>query len=419
LAETPHAPQRLDIIDALRGSALFGILLLHAVEHWDFVHMPQGRPAWLQQLDDGVIGWAYFLFGGKAYAIFALLFGVSFFIALQGWQKSSRHASGRFLWRLAVLAAIGYVHGLLFCGDILTVIAALGVPLVLLNRLPSRALGMVAVLLLLQLPQWGDVWRVWTDPAFEPTPLRTWALYSQTDPVYATGSLADVIRINTWTGQAAKWWWVIETYRYPQMLGLFVCGLLMGRSGVLHDAPRLRRLAWRALAAGAAGFALMWLARRGAATLELAGMRRYAVDELLDTFTNLAQTAIWAGGFVLLYQAARARAVLGVFVPYGRMSLSGYTSQALFGVPFFYGFGLGMYRVVGPFYAVFFGLAVFVVQCTFAHWWMKRFRYGPLEWVWRAATLRTTAIPMRRADAPARLMPPASVDLQAESNAKP
>ena len=85
-----------------------------------------------------------------------------------------------------------------------------------------------------------------------------------------------------------------------------------------------------------------------------------------------------------------------MLAPYGRMSLTGYTSQALFGVPFFYGFGLGMYRTVGPFHAVFFGLAVFVVQCAFAHWWMKRFRYGPLEWLWRAATLRTTAVPMRR-----------------------
>lgn len=396
MAETPPAPQRLELVDALRGSALFGILLLHAVEHWDFMHMPEGRPAWLQQLDDSVTGAAYFLFGGKAYAIFALLFGLSFFIALQGWQKSSRHASGRFAWRLAVLAAIGYVHGLLFCGDILTVIAALGVPLVLLNRLPSRALGLMAMLLLLQLPQWVDVWRVASDPAFEPAAPRYWSLYGQTDPVFANGSLADVVRMNSWTGQAAKWWWVIETGRYTQMLGLFVCGLLIGRSGVLHDAPRLRRLAWQALVGGAAGFALTWLARRGVATLELAGMRRHVVDELLGMYGNFTQTALWAGGFVLLYQAARGRAVLGMLAPYGRMSLTGYTSQALFGVPFFYGFGLGMYRTVGPFHAVFFGLAVFVVQCAFAHWWMKRFRYGPLEWLWRAATLRTTAVPMRR-----------------------
>jgi uncharacterized protein len=393
----PASHERLDIVDALRGSALFGILLLHAVEHWDFVHMPQGRPAWLKALDDWAIGHAYLLFGGKAYAIFALMFGVSFFLTLQAWQGRSRSAPARFLWRLAVLAAIGYVHGLLFCGDILTVIAALGVPLVLLNRLPSRALGWVAVALLLQLPQWFDLWRVLSDAAFQPAHPRHWALYALTDPVFATGGLGDVVRMNTWTGQAAKWWWVIETYRYPQMLGLFVCGLLIGRSGVLGDALRLRRLALRALAAGAAGVALVWLARHGVPTLELAGMRRRAVDELLNMHGNLAQMAVWAGGFVLLYQWERARSLLRVFAPYGRMSLTCYVSQALFGVPFFYGFGLGMYRDVGPFPALFFGLGVFLLQCAFAHWWFKRFHYGPLEWVWRAATLRTLAVPMRRA----------------------
>ena len=105
--------ERLDILDALRGSALLGILLLHAVEHWDFMLLPQGRPAWLEALDTQVVGWAYFLFGGKAYAIFALSFGISFFVTLDRWQGSADHPSARFLWRLALLGALGYLHGAL------------------------------------------------------------------------------------------------------------------------------------------------------------------------------------------------------------------------------------------------------------------------------------------------------------------
>ena len=78
---------RLELVDALRGSALLGILLLHAVEHWNFMRWPTGRPAWLEQLDGQTVGWAYWLLGGKAYAIFALMFGVSFFITLDGWRR--------------------------------------------------------------------------------------------------------------------------------------------------------------------------------------------------------------------------------------------------------------------------------------------------------------------------------------------
>ena len=392
----PAAGQRFDIIDALRGSALFGILLLHSVEHWDFLHLPEGRPGWLVDLDTWTIESAYFLFGGKAYAIFALMFGVSFFITLERWQGGSRNASGRFLWRLAILGVLGYVHGLLYCGDILTVIAALGVPLVVLDRLGSRALRWIAALLLLQLPQWPDVLRVIADPAYNPAHPHHWDLYALTDPVFANGSFSDVVRLNAWTGQAAKAWWVIETYRYPQMLGLFVCGLLLGRSGALRDMARLRRIARNALVAGIVGFALLLLVRRGVDTLGLKDMRHYFVDNLVNMYGNLAQMAIWAGAFVLLYGSERVRAVLRMFVPYGRMSLTCYVSQAVIGVPFFYGFGLGMYRHAGPFPALLFALAVFFLQCAFARWWLDRYAYGPLEWLWRAATLRSLRIPMRR-----------------------
>jgi len=389
--------ERLDVLDALRGSALLGILLLHAVEHWDFVVAPQGRPAWLEALDGQAIGWAYFLFGGKAYAIFALMFGISFHVTLDRWQHKAEHPSARFLWRLALLGTLGYLHGLLFCGDILTVIAVLGVPLVLLNRLGMRALGWVALALLLQLPQWPEVLRVLTDPTYQPAAPRHWSLYAQTVPVFSHGNLLDVLSLNAWTGQAAKWWWMVDTFRWPQMLGLFVCGLLVGRSGVLHDPARLRRLALRALVAGLAGWLVVWLARRGIDALGLKDRRHHVVADLAGMLGNLAQMAVWAGGFVLLYGLARARRVMAVLAPYGRMSLTSYVSQSLIGVPFFYGFGLGMYRHVGPLMALGFGIGVFALQYAFARWWLAHYAYGPLEWVWRAATLRTLRVPLRRA----------------------
>ncbi|MFG6488464.1 DUF418 domain-containing protein [Roseateles sp. BYS78W] len=394
-ARPPAVASRLDIVDALRGSALLGILLLHAVEHWDFMRMPPDRPSWLEKLDGQTVSWAFWLLSGKAYAIFALMFGVSFFITLDSWRRKGDDAAAtRFIWRMALLALLGYVHGLIYNGDILGPIALLGVPLVLLDRLRSRGLAVVAVLLLLQLPQWAEVLRVLAHPSWEPGIPRHWAMFGQAEEVFATGSLADVLRLNAWQGQIARWWWLWESWRWPQMLGLFACGLLLGRSGALHAPARLRRLAWWALIAGLAGVGLVWLAQVGIGTLGLQGRRGQVVNDLAGMYGNLAQAAVWAAGFALLYP--RARRVLGVLVPYGRMSLTCYVTQALIGVPFFYAFGLGMYRHVGPFAALFFALAVVAVQCALAHAWLKRFAYGPLEWGWRAATLRTLQIPMRR-----------------------
>ena len=75
----PHA-SRLDVIDALRGFAIVSIMLLHNIEHFDFYFSPTGLPAWLQAVDKVIWDSMFFLFGGKSYAIFALLFGMTFFI---------------------------------------------------------------------------------------------------------------------------------------------------------------------------------------------------------------------------------------------------------------------------------------------------------------------------------------------------
>jgi uncharacterized protein len=394
---SPSNHARIDLVDALRGTALFGILILHAIEHWDFGASPEGRSAWLLQLDSKVGSTIFFLFAGKSYAVFALTFGISFFITLNRWSERTPHARAKFAWRLSLLGALGYVHGLLFCGDILQVIAVLGLPLVFLDRLSSRALAWIAGVLFLQLPALPDVVRVLSDPAFAPARPYHWELYGKTGEVFSKGSLLDVIKLNATTGQGAKWWWCIETYRYPQMLGLFICGLLVGRRGVLHDTSRLRRLALRAVLAGAVGFALVYVAQRYSARLSLEGARGRVLRDFLNMYGNLAQFGIWAGGFVLLYQCApRAQAAFRLLVPYGRMSLTGYVTQSLIGIPVYYGFGLAMYRHWGSLYSLLFGLGVFVLQCALAHLWMRKFCQGPLEWLWRAATERTLKLPLRR-----------------------
>lgn len=388
---------RIELVDALRGAALLGILLLHSVEHWDFLRPPVTPPAWLRPFDTAVHDGVFFLFSGKAYAVFAMLFGLSFFLILNRWSERGINFPGRFLWRLGVLAIFGYLHGILYCGDILLVIAVLGVPLVFLHRLGNRALAWIAVALVLQVPSLWETGRVLFEPGYQPPQPRHWAIYGQLFNVFASGSFRDVTITNLWTGQSSRIWWTIETGRYTQMLGLFVAGLLLGRARVFEDTARCVRLARRALLWGAIGFAVFYPIKLHLGAWGLRGMDRYVTDNLISSYCNLAQMAVSAGGFVLLYQWAKARAALRLLAPYGRMSLTCYVTQALVGVPLFYGYGLALYRHLGPFYSVLLGAAIFAGQCVFAHLWLKRFIYGPLEWLWRAFTFGSIATPMRKA----------------------
>ena len=399
--EVPAAPPshprraRIELVDALRGSALLGILLMHSFEHWDFMRYPKDSPIWLQSLDQWTSSAAYFLFAGKAYAIFALLFGVSFFMILERWSEREINFGGRFLWRLLVLGIFGYLNGHIYCGDVLLVIAALGVPLLLLHRCSTKTLSWISLLLVLQLPSLWDSGRVLLDPSFEPLQPKHWQIYGQIDRVYAEGSLADVIRTNRWQGQLVRIWWTIETGRYTQMLGLFIWGLLIGRSKIFENNSRSLPLAKQALLWGTIAFAVFYPIKSQLGAWGLKDLRHYTVDNLISSYCNLAQMAIWVGGFILIYQWRTAAAALRLLAPCGRTSLTCYVTQGLIGVPLFYGFGFALYRYLGPFYSVLVGVIIFSIQCVAARLWLKKFTYGPLEWLWRACTLGSSAVALK------------------------
>jgi len=386
------------LIDALRGSALIGLFLVHCVEHFELTIYPEHSPEWLHQLDEWTNQAAFFLFGGKAYAIFAMMFGLSFAIILDRWTKRGVNVVIHFPWRLVLLGVFGYVNGILYNGDILLVLAVLGLPLVLLHRFSDRTLVMLTVLLLLQIPSAWQTAHCLIDPAYAPPIPVHWGITDALKPIYAHGSLREVVIMNLGTGQMARFWFTYESGRYLQMMGLFLCGLLLGRHRILENTDRAKMLARRALSWGAVAFALCYPVKLLLPEWGIAGMRLHVVSEFVGGFCNLAQMAVWVGAFILLYNlGGRWRRALDWFVPFGRMSLTCYVTQALVCVPFFFGYGLGMYRYLGQFNSVLCGLGFLVVQGFCAHAWMRRFHYGPLEWLWRAGTMGTLRTPFRKA----------------------
>ena len=91
---------RFEVVDALRGFAILSIMLLHNIEHFDLYHIPETLPEWIKTMDTVIWDTMFFMFGGKSYAIFALLFGLTFHIQMSNRQKEGYDFGGRFLWRL-------------------------------------------------------------------------------------------------------------------------------------------------------------------------------------------------------------------------------------------------------------------------------------------------------------------------------
>lgn len=392
----PARPARLTLVDALRGSALLGLFLLHCVEHFEFGAYPEHRPDWLLALDHRTRDVAFFLFGGKAYAIFAMMFGLSFFLILDRAAQRGLDFRGRFLWRLVVLTAIGYVFGVFYCGEILTLLALLGLPLAFLFKVRTRWLAWLSGLLLLQLPFLWQLGRALLDPAYTPWRPDVWSYYRELGDTFAHEGLGAVLKVNLWTGVMARWTWSIENGRYLQMFGLFLWGLLLGRSRIFEDRERCVRLARRLLLVGGAAFVVLFALRYAHAGWGLPEVQRNLVGRLLSSYGNLSQLVVWSSGFVLLFHCTPLRRALEFLAPYGRTSLTNYITQSLVGMTLFYHFGFGLFRHLGEFYSVLGGLAVFVLQCALSHLWLRYFLYGPFEWLWRSLTFLSTKTPLRK-----------------------
>lgn len=390
-------PQRFDIVDALRGSALLGLFLLHCVEHFEFGAFPANRPEWLLALDHGARDVAFFLFGGKAYAIFAMMFGLSFFLILDRAARRGLDFRGRFVWRLVVLTALGYLFGVFYCGEILTMLAILGLPLALLYRVPTRWLVALSVVFLVQPVFLWQLGHALLDPAYSPSRFDVGGYYRKLGAVFSSEGLLEVLKVNLWTGVQARWSWSIENGRYLQMFGLFLWGLLLGRTRIFEDRDRSLRLARRALVIGGAALVAVLVLQRLAPGWGLADAPRGILRRLLNSYGHLAQMSVWAAGFVLLYHATPCRRALHLLAPYGRTSLTNYVTQSLVGMTLFYHFGFGLFRHLGEFSSVLFGVAFLVLQCAVSRLWLEHFHYGPLEWLWRCLTFLSFRAPFRKA----------------------
>lgn len=390
---------RISSIDALRGFSLIGIVLLHCMEHFDLTSYPEYTSELMQKIDMWVYDVIRFFVQGKSYAIFSMLFGLSFFIQMDNQADKGIDFSLRFLWRMALLFVLGYVNGLMYMGEFFVVYAVLGCVMVLLWRVPSKILLVLALLLFLQIPEWVSLGKVLVAGApNERSEMAKYmsSLYVECADIFANQGFWDMIKFNLWKGQLAKCLWVVAVARYLQLIGLFIIGLLIGRAGIHRSEESMIKWSRRALPWALGIFALFY----GASLLLPAlGLEGYALRQcrmLLRNYANLGQMIFYVAGLTLLYYNSRSwRSVLDKLAPVGRMSVTNYMMQSALGVIIFYGFGLNLAMTATFAECAVAGIVICVVQILFSNWWMRRYYYGPVEWLWRTATWMKR-VPLKR-----------------------
>ena len=377
---------RLDLVDALRGFAIVSIMLLHNIEHFDLYFTPQGLPAWMQTLDKGIWDTMFALFGGKSYAIFALLFGVTFQL-----QHDARAARGedfrpRFAWRMLLLLGFGLVNTMFYQGDILSLYAVLGLALIPVARVSHRSVFLIACFLTLQPLAWMDAWAALGQAPGKLADPASWAYFARANHYLMHGSVFEAWFGNLTNGKQAALMWSWENGRILQIPALFMLGMLAGRAGLFALSDANRRI-WRRVFFGAMPLlALLYFVHSHLEQWIAAEALRRPLAAITGPLANFAVMLLLVTGFALLYRRQWGARLLGVFRPLGRMSLTSYMMQSLVGTFLYHGYGLGLYRSTGSSYALLIGIVLAVLQGCFSVWWLRHHRQGPLEALWHRLT---------------------------------
>src|SRR5262249_27216256 len=168
-----------------------------------------------------------------------------------------------------------------------------------------------------------------------------------------------------------------------QILGLFLFGLYAGRRGFFqnlqHHLPFLRKARWWALLLAATGI----MVRTGAFNLSrvVGPSFRSFGEGMLETAGNLALSFFYASAIVLLAQRPDWHSRLAPLAAVGRTALSNYLFQSLICTTIFYSYGLHLFGRVGPGAGLALTVAIYLIQVGLSLWWLRHFRFGPMEWV--------------------------------------
>jgi uncharacterized protein len=395
---SPVAPrERLATLDVLRGFALLGVLLGNLYMLYTFRWAAEGEA---MDTGDEIAEWFMRLVvEGRAQTLLTLLFGFGFAAQLLRAEDRGERVMPVYLRRIAALFLIGWCHVLfLWWGDVTWGYAVTALPLLLFLRTSNRTRVVTAVAITLIPAAIYATWPIW--------PWLHGQLFARDFKAYVQDFLAaaagtDRVEILRQNATMALVWIGGSLGSYPLwLLGRFLLGYVAGAQRWFErdGADRLamfRRMAVIGALATVPYFAFVALAVADVFKLGKHGPASQAVATILDQICVLGQVACYVGIVVVLMQRPAWRRILMIVSPVGRMPLTTYLLQSLICTSLFYGWGLH-WGMPGKAATVGLAFAIFTVQVAISHLWLRWFRFGPAEWVWR--TLVYLQLPRMRVE---------------------
>lgn len=396
LVSPTAAAERIDLIDALRGIAVCGILIGNMQWFSGYGMIPPALDAGASAADQVTKFLVHFFIEGKFYSIFSFLFGFGFALQIARAADRGDLKAAVFKRRLFWLLVIGALHAtLLWAGDILSVYALMGFVLLLFRRRSEASLiRWAAIFIAIPVVWYAALFVLFV--AFVPATALAEidagqaGFWTETLATVSNGSYWQIVSDYNLKYLAGRWMGLIMQMRLPKILAMFLIGFYVYRLGIFQNLaahrPLVRKVALAGLTLGVIGNAAMaGMAGNEApfppTALTLLGVVGYAFGVPALALGIVAVLA-------LTWETGVGNRALSIVAPVGRMALTNYLLQTVTCLTIFYGYGLGWFGQVGAASATLIALAIFGVQIVVSNLWLRAFAYGPVEWVWRQLTYR-------------------------------
>lgn len=390
---------RVEAVDAIRGIAVAMILMLHSIEHFNFYEFTTPESPWLKLTDQIIWDSLWFTIGGKAYAIFALLFGFSFHIMLSNAQQRGQGFRWRFVWRMLLLFLFGNLNGAFFCGEVLVLYSIVGLIMPLVCTLRTRTVLILSAVCLLQPVEWMKMIYAAIHP--DAASILTFdygSHWQNAMNALREGNFLDTLRANLWDGQIFSLAWAWGAGRFFQTAALFMIGMVAGRLQWFAHTQENRRLWARILAVSLILFFILSglhalipqyansLPQDADTVLTILHQGTFSQPllSIIGSLKNCAFMFLLVTGMLFAFYGTRLQRLMRGIMPYGRMSLTNYVMQSMIGAFLFYHWGLHLQLCHT--WSELLGISVLVVQILFCRWWMAHHRRGPLEEIWSRLT---------------------------------
>lgn len=386
--------KRIDLIDSLRGLALFGILITHSITQFLGVLPADKRELLNHNFLDTFFTYTVSLFvGAKFFLVFSFLFGVGFWLQYQNRLRRKQRFNFYYIKRMFILSIFGLFNYCFFQGDILIIYAIVSLPLLFIKNIDSKYLLWPCLIFLSGLPRimlytfnyfFGNIQAFTVSLSPEP-------IFQRNFMASTTFSFTQVVQMNleNWSKMVSIFQFGFVGRAY-QILACFILGVIAARAhfftnikSISYTKTREFKLSCITSVICLIIVSVLFMLNP---VLDFSKITQNFMVIVYDWF-NISFTLIIIYYFMEFSKSSKFEKIYSYLKWPGRMSLTTYICQSLFFSFFYFNWGLGFFNTHGVSVSLLIACAFFAIQSIFANLWLQKFKQGPFETIWRKLSL--------------------------------